>query len=28
MEEYDAKMLEKLEKEYIKKMDNSKAISD
>jgi hypothetical protein len=28
MEEYDAKMLEKLEKEYVKKMDNSKAISD
>jgi uncharacterized membrane protein YheB (UPF0754 family) len=28
MEEYDAKMIEKLEKEYVKKMDNSKAISD
>jgi len=28
MEEYDAKMLEKLEKEYVNKMDNSKAISD
>ncbi len=28
IQEYDAKMLEKLEKEYIKKMDNSKAISD
>jgi hypothetical protein len=28
MEEYDAKMRAKLEREYNKKMENSKAISD
>jgi hypothetical protein len=28
MEEYDLRMREKLEKEYNKKMENSKAISD
>jgi hypothetical protein len=28
MQEYDAKMREKLEREYNKKMDNAKAISD
>ena len=28
MEEYDAKMRAKLEREYNKKMDNAKAISD
>jgi hypothetical protein len=28
MEEYDQRMREKLEREYNKKMENSKAISD
>jgi len=28
MQEYDAKMRAKLEREYNKKMDNAKAISD
>jgi hypothetical protein len=28
MEEYDVRMREKLEKEYNKKMENAKAISD